>query len=110
MKTIWLSSALAVSLLTPSLILAQAKPDTKAPAAVAVTPANAPTAKEIADAKAKGLVWVNTKTGVYFKHGRAFGKSTEGKFMTVADAKAAGFHAAHQTVAKHGAPAKTETK
>ncbi len=71
MKTILLSSALAASLLTPSLILAQAKPETKAPAAAAAnaTSATAPSAKETADAKAKGLVWVDTKTGVYRKGG-----------------------------------------
>ena len=51
-------------------------------------------ATEIADAKAKGMVWVNTSSGVYHKDGDYFGATKEGKFMTVADADKAGFHAA----------------
>ena len=51
-------------------------------------------ATEIADAKAKGMVWVNTGTGVYHNDGEYFGATKEGKFMTVADADKAGFHAA----------------
>jgi hypothetical protein len=115
------SAALAVSLLTPALTLAQAKPpvaaQTAPPAAAnpKATPATAPTAtaptaKEIADAKAKGMVWVDTKSGVYFRRGHSFGKTAEGKFMTEADAKTAGFHSARTAVAKHNAAPKTETK
>ena len=104
-----LSAALAVSLLTPALTLAQAK--TPQPAAAKSAPAAtadvkapvavAPTEKEIADAKAKGLVWADTKNGVFFKRGHSFGKTTEGKFMTEADAKAAGYHGAGQTGKHH---------
>lgn len=54
----------------------------------------APTAQEIASAKASGKVWVNTDTGVYHKGGRWYGKTKKGKFMTEADAKAAGYEVA----------------
>ncbi|HEV8146142.1 MAG TPA: hypothetical protein VGP79_07175 [Bryobacteraceae bacterium] len=68
-------------------------------------PAAAPTAAEIADAKAKGLVWVNTSTKVYHKEGQFYGTTKKGKFMTEADATKAGFHAA-----KEPAPKKTVAK
>lgn len=51
-------------------------------------------AQEIADAKAKGMVWVNTDTGVYHKTGQYYGATKEGKFMTEAEAQKAGYHAA----------------
>jgi hypothetical protein len=54
----------------------------------------APSAQDIAAAKAAGKVWVNTETGVYHKSGRWYGKTKQGKFMTEADAKAAGYKAA----------------
>jgi hypothetical protein len=56
--------------------------------------AEAPTAQEINAAKASGKVWVNTETGVYHKGGRWYGKTKKGKFMTEADAKAAGYKGA----------------
>jgi len=66
------------------------------PAAKAAAPnAAAPNAADIASAKAKGLVWVNLNTKVY--HGSAdkeYGTTKNGKFMTEADAKAAGARAA----------------
>jgi hypothetical protein len=34
---------------------------------------------------------VNTESGVYHKSGKWYGKTKQGKFMTEADAKAAGF-------------------
>jgi len=61
------------------------------PAATAATP----NAGDIASAKAKGLVWLNLNTKVY--HGSAdkeYGTTKNGKFMTEADAKAAGARAA----------------
>jgi hypothetical protein len=59
------------------------------------TPA-APTAQEIADAKAKGMVWVNTSTKVYHKDGEFYGNTKQGKFMTEADAQKAGYRAAKE--------------
>jgi hypothetical protein len=46
---------------------------------------------QIASAKASGEVWVNTDSGVYHKGGRWYGKTKSGKFMSEADAKAAGY-------------------
>lgn len=55
-----------------------------------------PSAQEIADARTKGMVWVNTGTRVYHKDGEFYGKTKRGKFMTEADAKAAGFKSAQE--------------
>ena len=56
----------------------------------------AASSQEIAAAKASGKVWVNTETGVYHKGGRWYGKTKAGKFMTEAEAKAAGYKEAHR--------------
>jgi hypothetical protein len=41
------------------------------------------------------MVWVNTQSGVYHKPGsRYYGKTNQGKYMTEADAKKAGYRAA----------------
>jgi hypothetical protein len=66
----------------------------------AVEAAPAPTEKDIADAKAKGMVWVNTNTKVYHKDGEFYGKTKKGKFMAEDDAKKAGFKAAQEPAAK----------
>jgi hypothetical protein len=40
----------------------------------------------------KGMVWVNTESGLFFRESeRWYGKTKEGKFMTEADAKKAGY-------------------
>jgi len=70
--------------------------------AVAATPA--PTEKDIADAKAKGMVWVNTTTKVYHKDGEFYGKTKKGKFMAEDEAKKAGFRAAQEPTAKKTKP------
>jgi len=51
---------------------------------------------EIDAAKASGKVWVNTSSGVYHKSGEWYGKTKQGKFMTEADAKAAGYKEAQK--------------
>jgi hypothetical protein len=49
---------------------------------------------EIAAAKARAEVWVNTETGVYHKGGQWYGATRQGKFMSEQDARNAGYHAA----------------
>jgi hypothetical protein len=66
---------------------------TSGKATVADTPpsSGAPSAADIAAAKVAGKVWVNLDTGVYHKSGRWYGKTKNGKFMTEAEAKTAGY-------------------
>jgi hypothetical protein len=51
---------------------------------------------EIAAAKSAGKVWVNLDSGIYHKGGRWYGKTRNGKFMTEAEAKAAGYKASRR--------------
>ena len=60
----------------------------------AKAPSNTPSASDIAAAKASGKVWVNLDSGVYHQGGRWYGKTKNGKFMTVDEAKKAGYKAA----------------
>ena len=46
---------------------------------------------QIAAAKASHQVWVNLDSGKYHKGGRWYGKTKNGKFLSEADAKAAGY-------------------
>lgn len=79
-------------------------PKVKAPAAPA------PSAADIADATTKGMVWVNLNTKVYHKPGvPTYGHTKNGKFMTEADAQAAGFKAAQEPVTKAKKSAATAT-
>ncbi|MCL5745263.1 MAG: hypothetical protein M1541_15275 [Acidobacteria bacterium] len=71
-----------------------AAPSTPAKAAKSSSPANNASDAQIAAAQKTGQVWVNTNSGVYHKGGRYFGKTKEGKFMTEAEAKKAGYHEA----------------
>jgi hypothetical protein len=99
--------------ISPALAKAQAsssspsptavKPAAQAPAAPAPSGNTAtksagakPSGSGIAAAKASGKVWVNTESGVYHKGGRWYGKTKTGKFMTEAEAKAAGFKASQK--------------
>lgn len=92
----------------------KAVPAATAPAAAPVKAAKAApkgaTASEIDDAKAKGLVWVNTDSKVYHKGGRYFGKTKEGKFMTEAEAKKAGFTGAKAEIGEKKPEAKAANK
>jgi len=67
---------------------------TKSTSAKATDATPAPSDKEIADAKTKGMVWVNLGSGVYHKEGKFYGKTKRGKFMSEDDAKKAGYREA----------------
>ena len=73
----------------------------------------APTAAEIADAKAKGLVWVNNNSKVFHKSDveSLYGKTKNGEFMTEADAIKGGNRAAKDQMSKGGKKgAKSDSK
>ena len=110
-----LTAALLASSLMPYSAAAQtppaaAKKTTAAAKKAEVTPAA--TGAEIADAKSKGMVWVNLGSGIYHKDGEFFGKTKRGKFMTEADATKANYRAAKASAAvkKDAAKPKAETK
>ena len=58
----------------------------------------AETAPPAATPAAAGQVWVNTRSGKYWKPGsQYYGKTKQGRFMSEQEAKAAGFQPAHGT-------------
>ena len=63
--------------------------------------ASHPSDQEIADAKSKGMVWVNTSTKVYHKDDSKYGKTKHGKFMPEPDAIKAGYHMAKTSPVGH---------
>jgi hypothetical protein len=109
MKSKWiLTAALAAALCTAVPGMAQApagKTTGQTTSSSAKTATSAPTDKDIADAKSKGMVWVNTSTKVYHKDGEFYGKTKKGKFMTEDDATKGGFKAAKEPGSKTATPA-----
>jgi hypothetical protein len=94
-----LATMLGVSAGTNAVLFAQTSTTkaakTKTPAAAA------PSAADIADAKSKGLVWVNTSSKKYHKSdNKYYGATKSGKFMTEADAQKAGYVAAQDAAPK----------
>jgi len=96
-------SLLVILCLVCSIAVAQTAPatapagGTAAPAAKSSgksTGASGATDAQIAAAKASHQVWVNLDSGKYHKGGRWYGKTKNGKFMSEAEAKAAGYKAA----------------
>jgi hypothetical protein len=108
------SGAAPAAASTPAPVAAAPAPATAATSSMAslnsMAPAKAAPAKtssktatpaavsdpQIASAKSSGMVWVNTDSGVYHKGGRWYGKTKTGKFMSEADAKAAGYKASEK--------------
>src|SRR6266550_1966616 len=67
---------------------------TKSSSAKSSEVTSAPSDSEIADAKTKGMVWVNLSSKIYHKEGKFYGKTKRGKFMSEDDAKKAGYREA----------------
>jgi hypothetical protein len=103
MSRAWVRSTVAGFLLfvvsAPAITFQTGSPDSQAASASdksksSKTSSSPASESDIAAAKASGKVWVNLDSGVYHKGGRWYGKTKNGKFMTVDEAKKAGYTAA----------------
>jgi hypothetical protein len=105
MLAVVMAAALSMPIVaqTPAAAPAATAKKTVAPAPVP------PTDAEISDAKAKGLVWVNTSTKKYHKDDADYGKTKRGKFMAEADAQKAGYVMAKPSPVAKKAAVKTTT-
>jgi len=87
-----------------------APPTTKPPSSASTQKGKEAKTSEPTVAKvppAPGMVWVNTKSGVFHHEGdRWYGKTKEGKFMTEADAIKAGYRLAQEGGTKKSGAAK----
>ena len=83
---------------------------TKSSSAKTSTDTAAPSDSEIADAKAKGLVWVNSSSKIYHKEVKFYGKTKRGKFMSEDDAKKAGYREAKTETAPKAKSKTADTK
>jgi hypothetical protein len=78
---------------------------TSTPAAAAPATAAPVTAAPAVAPPTRGMVWVNTETKVYHREGdRWYGNTKHGKYMTEADAIAAGYHASKEPARKTQKP------
>jgi hypothetical protein len=95
------SAALTAAFTLPFAAIAQTPaPKTAATTPKAATKTSAPSDAEIADAKTKGLVWVNTGSSTKAYHNstdKYYGHTKTGKFMTEADAQKGGYHLAKES-------------
>ena len=114
-KSIAVLGLTTMFLMGPSLhiSLAQTAPtkDSKAAKSSSTkTTTTAPSDSEIADAKAKGMVWVNTSSKIYHKEGKFYGKTKSGQFMSEDDAKKAGYREAKTETAPKAKSKTADTK
>ncbi len=99
LKHILSSAALAAALTLP-LAFAQTPAPKSSTTPKTGTKKAPPSAADIADAKSKGLVWVNTNSSTKAYHksdDKYYGNTKSGKFMAEADAQKAGYHLAKES-------------